>query len=246
MRRLVAALACRMQGSRLYGKPLQNLDVEKGISVLEHMVQLIQTIPAIDTIVLGIAEGPENASFIEYARVRRLAHIVGSERDVLSRLIHCARHAEATDVFRVTTESPYFYFELVDEAWRCHREAGNDVTTTDRLPEGCHFEIYTREALERSHRLGDDRHRSEFCSLYIREHRGDFQVEVLSIPMGLERLDLRLTIDYPEDLVLCRKVYAHLRSEAPRVPVSEIIAFIDRHPELQALVSPYVVGERLW
>ena len=31
MRKLVAALACRINGSRLYGKPLQNLDIEKDI-----------------------------------------------------------------------------------------------------------------------------------------------------------------------------------------------------------------------
>ncbi len=29
MRKLVACLACRNEGTRLYGKPLQNLDVKK-------------------------------------------------------------------------------------------------------------------------------------------------------------------------------------------------------------------------
>jgi hypothetical protein len=33
-RKLIAALAVRNQGSRLYGKPLQNLDVESGTTVL--------------------------------------------------------------------------------------------------------------------------------------------------------------------------------------------------------------------
>ena len=32
--KLVAALACRNQGTRLYGKPIQNLDVKKGITIL--------------------------------------------------------------------------------------------------------------------------------------------------------------------------------------------------------------------
>lgn len=245
-RRLVAALACRVQGSRLYGKPLQHLDVEGRVTILDHLIHLIQTVPAIEGIVLGISEGVANQAVLEVAKRHGVGSIIGDERDVLSRLIACGRQAQATDVFRVTTESPFFYYDLVEEVWQRHLREGNDVTTTDGLPEGCHFEIYTMEALERSHRLGETRHRSEFCSLYVREHLEDFRVEVLPIPSHLERLDLRLTVDYPEDLVLCRRVYAHLKEKAPRIPLAEIIAFLDSHPELQALVAPYVVSKRLW
>ncbi len=246
MRRLIAALACRMQGSRLYGKPLQNLDTEKGVTILDHMVSLTQTLPSIQAIVLGVAEGAANLPFIDFAQRRGIDYITGDERDVLYRLIQCGRKAQGTDIFRVTTESPFFYYDKIDEAWEQHVKNGNDVTTIDGLPAGCHFEIYTLEALEQSHELGDERHRSEFCSLYVREHYDDFRVEVLPIPSQLERLDLRLTVDYPEDLVLCRRVYAHLKHKAPRLPLDEIIEFIDGHPELQALVSPYVEPERLW
>ena len=246
MRRLAAALACRAEGSRLYGKPLQHLDVDKKVTILDHQIALIRTLPCIHDIVLGVAEGPANQVFVEIAQHRGIGVIIGDARDVLQRLIACARHARATDVFRVTTESPFFHFEAVEDAWRRHQESGNDVTTIDGLPEGCHFEIYTLEALERSHRLGDARHRSEFCSLYIREHLVEFRVEVLPLPPALERLDLRLTVDYPEDLVVCRRVYAHGAPSAPRIPVGEIIAFLDAHPELTALVAPYVVTKRLW
>ncbi len=246
MRRLSAALACRMQGNRLYGKPLQNLDTEKGVTILGHMVDVIQTVPSVRSSVLGISEGTANLVFIDFARGKGLDYIVGDEKDVLQRLIQCGHKARATDIFRVTTESPFFYYDKIDEAWERHLKNGNDVTTIDGLPEGSHFEIYTLEALERSHELGDERHRSEFCSLYVREHLSDFKVEVLPVPPQLERLDLRLTVDYPEDLILCRCVYAHLKGKAPRLPLDEIITFIDNHPELQALVAPYVVAQRIW
>jgi spore coat polysaccharide biosynthesis protein SpsF len=246
MRRLTAALACRVQGSRLYGKPLQNLDVEKGITILGHMVSLIQTLPSIQAIVLGISEGAANGPFIDLAQKWGIDWIVGDEKDVLQRLIQCGCKAGGTDVFRVTTESPFFYYDMVDGAWERHLKAGNDVTAVDGLPEGSNFEIYKLEALERSHKLGDARHRSEYCSLYVREHRSAFQVEVLPIPRQLERLDLRLTVDYPEDLVLCRRVYDHLKDKAPRLPLGEIIEFLDARPELKELVAPYVVAQRIW
>ena len=125
-------------------------------------------------------------------------------------------------------------------------QSKNDVTAIDGLPEGSHFEIYALEALEKSHTLGDTRHRSELCSLYIREHRADFKVEVLDIPSAVARLDVRLTVDYPEDLIVCRRVYQHLKAQAPRLSLAEIISFFDSQPELKALVSPYVVSQRLW
>ena len=246
MRKLVAALACRVQGTRLYGKPLQNLDIEKGVTILDHMVSLIQTIPSIQSIVLGIAEGEVNSPFIKLAQKRGIDYIIGDEKDVLFRLIKCGRKAQATDVFRVTTESPFFHYEMIDIVYRQHLAEGNDLTTIQGVPAGSAFEIYTLDALEKSHELGEDRHRSEFCGSYIIEHRSDFKVGVLSVPSKLERYDLRLTVDYPEDLVLCRKIYAHLKHKAPQLPLSDIIQFIDANPMLQSLVAPFVNGKKYW
>ena len=239
MRKLVAALACRAGCSRLYGKPLQLLDLERSITVLEHMVAWIRTEPTIQDIVLGVAEGDENAPFHAIARRHGIQSISGDETDVLSRLIACGQDGAATDIFRTTTESPFTYFEPIAAAWAAHVEAGNDVTNLAPLPDGSGFEIITLETLERSHRLGDARHRSELCTLYVRDHRDDFQVQVIEPPEPLRRPDVRLTIDYPEDLVLCRRVYEHFRDLAPRIPVGEIIRFLDNRPDLTALVEPY-------
>jgi spore coat polysaccharide biosynthesis protein SpsF len=114
------------------------------------------------------------------------------------------------------------------------------------LPDGCNFEIFTLEALRCSHARGDTRHRSELCSLYIREHRDEFKVEVVPVPESFQRGDLRLTIDYPEDLVLCRRVYDCLKLHAPRIPLDRVIALLDAEPELRALVAPYVTPTRLY
>lgn len=239
MRRLVAALACRAGGSRLYGKPLQMLDVDGRTTVLEHMIGWIRTETVIDDIVLGVAEGPENEPFHALARKHGIRSIRGDETDVLSRLIQCGEAGQATDVFRTTTESPFTYFEAIAPAWRLHQADGNDVTNLAAVPDGSGFEIITVETLQRSHRLGDARHRSELCTLYVREHQDDFKVHVIQPPGAVRRPDIRLTIDYPEDLVLCRRIYEHFRSVAPRIPLADMIEFLDARPDLTALVAPY-------
>lgn len=239
MRRLVAALACRAGGSRLYGKPLQLLDLERNITVLEHIVSVLRTEPVIGEIVLGVAEGPENEPFHRLARNLGIRSIVGDEIDVLARLIQCGEAGRATDVFRWTTESPFVYFEAIADAWARHCSAGNDVTSPGRVPNGCRFEIIQMQVLRKSHAEGESRHRSELCTLFVREHRDQFRVEVLDAPAAVHRPEVRLTIDYPEDLVLCRRVAEHFRDVTPCIPLARILEFLDIRPDLLALVAPY-------
>lgn len=240
MRKLVACLACRNQGTRLYGKPLQNLDVEKRLSVLEYMIASVRTYTMVDEIVLGISEGVENAIFKDIASRTGVGFIVGDEEDVLQRLIQCCEHADGTDIFRLTTESPFTYFEAIDHAWRDHVGEDRDLTALDNLPDGSGFEIIRLEAYKRSWLKGEGRHRSEFCSLYIREHKADFKIGAVDAPQAVRRTDIRLTIDNPEDLVLCRAIYKEFRTLAPRIPLTSIIDFVDAHPRLKELVDPYV------
>ena len=56
-RRLIAALACRNQGSRLYGKPVQNLHVETSTRIVDNVIECLQSIDSIDEVVLAISGG---------------------------------------------------------------------------------------------------------------------------------------------------------------------------------------------
>ncbi|NBT49089.1 MAG: acylneuraminate cytidylyltransferase [Actinobacteria bacterium] len=245
-RRLITVLACRAEGSRLYGKPLQNLNPTKGVTILDQIISSVKRKACISSIVLAVSDGVANEPFHGVAHKHAIGSIHGDPQDVLQRLIQGCRAEEGTDVFRVTTESPFMYHEAVEEAWERHVQHGNDVTAVDGLPEGAHFEIYTLRALEESHKLGDSRHRSELCSLYIREHRSDFKVEAIPVPKVVCRPELRLTVDYPEDLALCRAVYLALAGHAPLIPMAEIIRFLDSHPTIKALAEPYAKPEWLW
>jgi spore coat polysaccharide biosynthesis protein SpsF len=236
-RRLVGAFACRAGGSRLYGKPLQNLD--RGVTILDAILQGAQAGSELHDVVLGIAEGVENLHFIDFAHKYKVGYILGDEKDVLWRLIQCARAGRATDVFRITTECPFIPWEFLGEAWRRHCEEDNDFTVIDHLPTGVGFEIFRAEVLELSHAKGNERERSELCSLYMLNHLADFRVGLIEPPPALKRPDLRLTVDYAEDLILCQAVYRALKHLAPRIPVADIIAYIDAHPEKHRPVEQF-------
>src|SRR6184192_598227 len=241
-RRLVAAIACRNQGSRLYGKPLQNLDVEKGVRILDNIVDCLHTIGCIDEIVFGISEGMENDVFKNIAEEKGLRYVVGDQVDVLSRLVRCGQLAGATDVFRITSESPFLYFEPVEDLWRRHQAEQADATFMDDIIDGCGFEIIALRALEKAHSKGEKKHRSELCTLYIREHLQQFKVIKANPPQELIRRDLRLTVDNPEDLAVCRVVYGAFKELAPKIPITDVVRFLDAHPKLIEMVAPFTAA----
>jgi spore coat polysaccharide biosynthesis protein SpsF len=238
-RRLVAAIACRNQGSRLYGKPLQNLDVESGTRILDNIIDCLRTISCINDIVLGISEGIENEVFKHVAEQKGISYILGDEHDVLSRLLQCGQLAQATDIFRVTSESPFLYTEPIEDLWKKHVANNLDATFLDEIIDGTGFEIISQYALQVSHDKGDKRHRSEHCSLYIRENKSDFKISKVICPDELNRKDLRLTVDNPEDLVVCRKLFFEFKDDAPRFSIHEMVKYLDDNQQLKDLIAPF-------
>ncbi|MEE9274539.1 MAG: acylneuraminate cytidylyltransferase, partial [bacterium] len=176
MRRLVAALACRVESARLYAKPLQRLG--EGVAILDQILDALGRIPVISERVLGISSLEGNEPFAALAGRRGAKFVYGDPEDVVGRLLQSADAAEGTDLFLVTSENPFVGHEWAEEAWRRHVANGNDVTALEGAPDGMCFEIYRMEALRLSHRRGSPAQR-EHVSRYIKQNLEDFQIEVV-------------------------------------------------------------------
>lgn len=234
--KLVAVLACRNQSSRLYAKPLQNLDVDGNVSILEYLIAQIRLRKEIAEIVLAVSEEKENTGYVQFAGKRHIPYVMGSDRDVLARLISGARLAKATHVLRVTTESPYIYFDNLPQVYQAHCEGGIDYSVTTGVPDGSFYEIISLTALEESWERGDQRHRSELCTLYIFEHQEKFKISRVPCPAAFNRPDMRLTVDWPEDLIVLREIYQGLKLD-PQKPLNyaAVIEFLAAHPKISAI-----------
>lgn len=243
-RKLVAALACRNGGRRLYGKPLQVLSDQ--VRIIDLILESMLRVTEIEEIILAIAVGEENLPFVQIAKQYGIRHIIGDEKNVLQRLIQCGELTGATDIFRVTSECPFIAWELFDIAWREHLTANNDITVTDYLPEGMNFEIYQLDVLLKSHRNGFDQERSEYCSAYARRNFHEFKIGIIAAPKEWQHLDYRLTVDNPEDLILCREVYKKFSENFPILPTDKIISYLNERGDLVKLVKKYVDETPLW
>ena len=243
-RRLVGVLACRLTGSRLYGKPLQNL--ADGTSILRVIVDVLRAQDFVDDVVLALADEPDSAALEAWAERHDVGSVRGHPTDVLERLIAAAEWSGATDVLRKTTESPFFDLDAMAAAWDMHVRDANDITVVDDCPLGTATEFYSLQALRDCHERGDYGDRSEYVSQYGRTHPEEFRIGLVRPEPRCRRTDLRLTVDYPEDLMLCRRLYAQLEHLAPLVPLCELIRVLDERPDLRALVAEHVHDETFW
>lgn len=234
--KLAAVLACRNQSSRLYAKPLQNLDVDNQVTILDYLIAQLRRYRDINEIVLAISEKKENEIYVEYAKRHRLPYILGDDDDVLARLIRGAEYVGADQVFRVTTESPYPYMDMFPQVYRKHCEEGFDFSCIAGVPDGANFELIIRDALQRSWNQGTKKHRSELCTLYIFEHKDAFRIIQHDAPKHLQRNDMRLTVDWPEDLIVMRYIYKelHLTPETP-LSFNAVIQLLDAHPKVNKI-----------
>lgn len=243
-RRLVAVLPCRANSTRLFAKPLQPIGPD--VSIVEYLVRSLRSFGCIADVHLAIARSTGDCAFVELAQRINCGFTLGSEDDVLGRVVQGARNAGATDVVRKTSEDPFLDYSALEPAWASHIDGGNDVTALDDVPVGTAFEIFTLEAMERCDRLGSTEDHEHIAN-YARFHQSEFRVEIRG-PANTEcrRLDLRLTVDNPEDLILCRAVLGELGTEGGLIPLSSIVEFLDSRPDLTALVAPFVDTAPTW
>lgn len=236
--KVVATLACRVQSKRLYAKPLQFIDIENELTILEYLVGFLKTCAGIHEIVLAISEGVENRPFEILAKKMKVQYVIGPEQDVQKRLIMAAEKAKGDIIYRVTTDCPFIYMDTFGEVLEKHKKNKAALTVIEGLPEGTYYELINLKDLKTAHDQGEDRHRSELCTLYMVENPDTFLLQRLRTDSSkLQRPDIRLTVDYPEDLIVLREVYKALKKKGEYIKIGDIINYLDAHPRLKEVNS---------
>lgn len=232
--RVVAVVSARMASSRYPGKALVPL---AGRPLLQVLLERIASVPVLDSVALATSAQPENEVLVELARKLGIPAFRGDEQDVLRRHIDCARSLNADHVVRVTGDNPLTDLETLEALVELHLQSDADYTYVPgaALLMGILSEVISRPALERSWERGEPRHRSELVTLYIKEHPAEFRIQAGRLAEGLERPELRLTVDEAEDVALMQAIFQRLAAPGRLVTTREAIALLEAEPELAAI-----------
>ena len=241
---IAAVIACRVDSTRLYAKPLQLIGKN---TILELLLKQIKQSSYIDELVLAISENRGNEPFVDFAKKNNIKFIRGDDDDVLQRLIKSAKLVNADILFRATPDCPYIYWEGIDHLIKKHISGRFDLSFYEKIPLGSCYEIINLDSLEISHKKGSRRHRSELVTLFMNENQRKFKINRILPPKKIQRPEIRITVDSPQDLMVARIIYENLGKKKMPIPLEKIIKFLDANPSIKKINSDIPVGvSRIW
>ena len=216
-----------------------------GKPLLEHLLKRLLSVAELDGVVLATSEAPENRTLVDLAEWLGVGVFAGDEDDVLGRYVEVARRWGADDVVRVTADNPLTDLSLIRSLVAVHQREGADYTYVpgDALLMGILPEVISRKALELSHREGEDRHRSELVTLYLKENPERFRIVKAELPPALYRPAYRLTVDEPPDLELMEAIFDRLYRPGEVLETAAAIRLLDDEPGLARINGHLRHGE---
>ncbi len=233
--KFVATIEVRMGSSRYPGKALVDI---AGKPLLERVVDRIRLCKKIDDIVIATTVNPLDDAIESLARRIGVACYRGSEDDVLDRVVRSAEYMHADVTVQFGGDSPFIDFEMVDDLIQLYLDDPTADLITNSLeltyPLGVYTYVVPMKVMKLTANLAKNGAEREDVTRYIWEHPEKFRLVNRRAPGELNRPELRLTVDYKEDVDLTRKIYEGL-SDKGNFTTMDVIHFLDRHPELKAI-----------
>ena len=236
MTRVVASIEARMNSSRLPGKVLADLE---GRPALARLTDRLKRCQRLDAIVIATSGGPADDAVEAFARAEGIACHRGSETDVLARVNETHR-AQASDiVVELTGDCPFDDPQVIDLGVETFIANDCDIVSTARhpsYPAGIDVQVFAAAALDWVAGSVNDPAVREHVSLYFYEHPERYRLINLLAPACWRRPDLRLLLDYAEDLELLRQTHRRLAARhGEGFGIAEIVALFDAEPALAGI-----------
>jgi spore coat polysaccharide biosynthesis protein SpsF len=231
---VIAIVQARMSSSRLPGKVLKPI---MGRPMLGRHLDRLRRCKMIDRLVVATSVEKSDDEVAAFCASEGIACYRGSLHDVLARYEGAARENDPVDhVVRLTGDCPLADPEVIDAVIKTHLMGDYDYsanTIVPRYPNGLDTEIMTRAALRLT--------AAEASSAYEREHVTPFlytrptRFRLGSLENKVNQSHMRWTVDTEDDFRMVEAVYHELLPVNQRFAYSDIVALLERRPEIAAI-----------
>jgi spore coat polysaccharide biosynthesis protein SpsF len=233
-------LQARMGSIRMPGKVLQPFYDEK--SILEVIIQRLVATSSGYPIVLATSTDPQDDLIESMAKQLGVLLFRGSEKDVLQRFIDCASTFQFSHLVRICSDNPCLDFHLMNDL--IHSSIKEDIDYSSHQLSGnlpairSHWGIFTEyvavTALEKASRLTEDPFYHEHVTNFIYDHSSDFRIKWLNAPEEIyQTVDIRLTIDTPEDFATMQQLYGFLVESGKPITFNNVLQALNALPQLK-------------
>ena len=191
----LAIIQARMASTRLPGKALLKIGKH---ALIYYVLTRAEKISGIDKVILATSKNKENDNLSKYVKSQGFDVFRGDEDDVIERFYLVAKKYNAENVIRLTGDNPMIDFSAMSFLFACHINENNDYTCMTGFPCGALGDIFSFNALNKSHRHADGKTLSDHVDLYVLENMNRFKVQCYIIDKNLS--GYRWTVDDEDDL----------------------------------------------
>jgi spore coat polysaccharide biosynthesis protein SpsF len=229
-------IQARTGSTRLPAKIL--LPFYNGQRIIDILIANTQAACPDKRIILATTDREQDDVLADVAAQAGICCYRGSEENVLDRFIGAAETFQLDRIVRVCSDNPFLqagsFNRLLAEADACPADytafAFADGRPTIKSHLGLYAELTTLDALRRVAALTQEKRYIEHVTIYLYTHPEQFAVHLLPLPAELEgRLDLRFTLDTPDDFALLQALYAAWYEQTDRT-VHALLQWVEAHP----------------
>ena len=228
MKPTIGFIQARVSSSRLPGKVLADLG---GMPMILFMVDRVRRAKTLDRVVVVTSEEASDDPLAKLLADAGVDCFRGALDDVLDRFATAALHYDAHNVVRLTGDCPLIDPRLIDAVVESLIATGADYASNiapPTYPDGMDVEAFTSAALHAAHAaatLASDR---EHVTPWL--HRSENGMRCHAIASTLDGSSIRLTVDYPDDMALVRKIVALV--DPQNFDLFDVYRVIDANPHL--------------
>lgn len=203
-----AFIQARMSSTRFPGKVLETIAGLPGIVYMAKRVARARLISGITVVTSTDASDDALQMALEG---HGIAVFRGDLNDVLARFGAAAEATNAEEIVRLTGDCPLIDPGILDRVIQLRRDSKADYASNIDLPsypDGLDCEVFVRDALKRALQEALKTQEREHVTLWMRsDASGLRRANLRSV---IDASALRLTVDYPDDLVVVRELVAAL------------------------------------
>lgn len=222
-------IIARLKSTRLPYKVMQDLG---GRTVIQRIIDRAKCIEGLSNIVLCTSNNPQDKVLVDVAKKEDIHYYMGSEDDVIRRLRDCTRFYGLDYMIGITGDNPLFSIYYSKLIFNEINKNTYDYIKVDGLPLGCGTYGIKAEAIDVICRVKNVVKTEIWGELVDRPEI--FNIKTIRAKDGVNRPDLRLTMDYIEDYNVFRNIYNNFKEDEV-VNLYDAIEFLEEHPEIRDL-----------
>ena len=230
-------LQARLKSAGLPNKILKKIC---GKTVFELIIERLKMVKNIDEIILVTDSENLNQSLIEKAKELKINYFCGSDENILDRIYQASKKFSSDTIIRITGDCPLIDFNLINKGLEIFYRLDSDILSVDRkrtYPDGFDFEVFKKEALKISwnDNLKKYKNQEEFYQIFISPAKYMLESNKFKnydLVDKTNHSNIRLTLDYPEDLEFIKTIYEKLYITNKQFSFKEILHLLENNPEL--------------